>query len=146
MFSIRTWTISVHCLKCAPALLQSDLREWIERFDSLSISRDNNNHTNSNIFRPWPANSAIYFFYLTAGQVSSDSLWTSWARSLRIRQRTERIGGHQRWQGEVWRYITKTKRYFLLLFSDYCKIVLLLISLQLCERILLSQEWPINFL
>lgn len=110
--SIRTWTISVHCLKCAPALLQSDLREWIERFDSLSISRDNNNHTNSNIFRPWPANSAIYFFYLTAGQVFSDSLWTSWARSLRIRQRTERIGSHQRWQGEVWRYITKPNGIF----------------------------------
>lgn len=41
MFSIRTSTISVHCLswivflKCASALLQwIDLREWIERFDS----------------------------------------------------------------------------------------------------------------
>ena len=77
-----------------------------------SIPCDNNNHTNSNIFRPWPANSAIYFSHLTARQVSSDSLWTSWARSLRIRQRAERIGGYQRWQGEVWRYVTNTKRYF----------------------------------
>lgn len=41
-----------------------------------SIPRDNNNHTNSNIFRPWPANSAIYFFHLTARQVSLNKLGT----------------------------------------------------------------------